>query len=56
MGMATKRKDFTQIAFDVVRRATGHVEEARPAPSLSTKKQAAPAVAKRAAKQAGKTS
>ncbi|MES2101452.1 MAG: histone H1 [Pseudomonadota bacterium] len=29
--MATKRKDFTQIAFDVVQRATGEVTA--PAPS-----------------------
>jgi hypothetical protein len=29
--MAAKRKDFTQIAFDVVRRATG--EATAPAPS-----------------------
>ena len=29
--MATKRKDFTQIAFDVVQRATG--ETTAPAPS-----------------------
>ena len=29
--MATKRKDFTQVAFDVVQRATG--ETSAPAPS-----------------------
>ena len=29
--MATKRKDFTQVAFDVVQRATG--EKTAPAPS-----------------------
>lgn len=31
LAMATKRKDFTQIAFDVVQRATG--ETTAPAPS-----------------------
>jgi hypothetical protein len=44
------KKDFSQIAFDVVRRATGEATKPAPAP----KKKAAPPVKKVAAKKARK--
>jgi hypothetical protein len=45
---ASKRKDFTQTAFDVVQRATGETTKGPPKP----KKQTAPKVAKDAVKKA----
>ena len=44
------KKDFSQIAFDVVQRATGEAPKPAPAP----KKKAAPPVKKVAAKKARK--
>ena len=48
--MVTKRKDFTQIAFDVVQRATGE----HPKPHPKPQEQTAPKVAQSAAKKASK--
>jgi hypothetical protein len=48
--MATKRKDFTQIAFDVVQRATGEHLKQQPKPPEQT----APKVAQSAAKKPSK--
>jgi len=44
------KKDFTQVAFDVVQRATGEAPKPAPAPM----KKAAPPVKKVAAKKAKK--
>jgi hypothetical protein len=48
----TSRKDFTQVALDVVRRATGETPKDPPKPQKET----APKVSKGAAKKAGKRS
>ena len=48
--MVTKRKDFTQIAFDVVRRATGE----RPKEPPKLQKQTAPKVAQSAVRKSSK--
>lgn len=52
--MAT-RKDFTQVALDVVRQATGEAPK-QPKPIQKPQKQTAPKGTKGAAKKAGKKS
>jgi len=46
------KKDFTQVAFDVVQRATG--EKATPKPAPKKQEKAAPKVSKGTAKKSGK--
>jgi hypothetical protein len=47
------RKDFSQVALDVVRRATGQAPK-EPAPAPKPQKETAPKVTKGAAKKAKK--